>query len=138
MLRGLYQRTLTTLLGDQPQTANIGRPLESLPIEPESVIEGTPVATAVTLTQSKDGRYRCGVWECTAGSFHWFFVFDEIVHILEGEAFVEHAGRSVHLRVGDVAYFPIGAETTWRVPVRVRKFFTHRDRSPLRRRLRGF
>lgn len=137
MIRGLYQRALTTLLGDRPQSANIGQPLESLPIEPEAIIEGTPVATAVTLTESKDKRYRCGTWDCTAGTFHWFFVLDEIVHILEGEVFVEYAGRTMHLKVGDVGYFPMGAATIWRVPVRVRKFFTHRDRSNLVRRLRG-
>lgn len=137
MVRGLYQRALTVWLGDRPQSANIGGPLESLPIENDSIIEGTPVATALTLTESKDKRYRCGIWECSAGTFHWFFVLDEIVHILEGEVFIEYESRTLHLRAGDVAYFPIGADTIWRVPDRVRKFFTHRERTPLVRRLRG-
>jgi uncharacterized protein len=137
MIRGLYQRTLTSLLGDRPQSSHIGKALESLPIEPESIIEGAPVATALTLTESKDKRYRCGIWDCTAGTFHWFFVLDEIVHILEGEVFIEYKGQTMHLRVGDVAYFPFGAATVWRVPSRVRKFFTHRERTTLVRRLRG-
>jgi uncharacterized protein len=137
MIRGLYQRALTSLLGDRPQWSNITKPLESLPIDPDSILEGAPVATAITLTESKDKRYRCGIWDCTAGRFHWFFVLDEIVHILEGEVFIEYDGRTTRLQAGDVAYFPVGAATIWRVPVRVRKFFTHRQRTTLVRRLRG-
>jgi hypothetical protein len=137
MIRGLYRRAITSLLGERPESSDIARPLEPLPIESESIIEGDPVATAITLTESKDKRYRCGIWHCTAGTFHWFFVLDEIVHILEGEVFIEYGSRTLHLQAGDVAYFPIGAATIWRVPEGVRKFFTHRERTRLARRLRG-
>lgn len=133
----MYQRAVSSLLGDRIQSSHVATAHESLPIESESIIAGAPVATAVTLTESKDKRYRSGIWECSAGTFHWFFVLDEIVHILEGEVFIEYGERRLHLQAGDVAYFPIGAATIWRVPNRVRKFFTHRERTRLVRRLRG-
>jgi uncharacterized cupin superfamily protein len=109
-----------------------------MPVPSDWILEGEPVARAVTLTESRDRRYRSGVWECTAGTFEWHFALDEIVHILEGEVFIEYeGGERLHLRPGDVAHFPAGTSTRWRVPERVRKFFTHREPHRVERVLRG-
>jgi len=59
--------------------------LASLPIEPSWVMEGAPVARAITLSESPDSLLTTGLWDCTAGMFTWIFSSDEIVQILEGE-----------------------------------------------------
>ncbi len=102
------------------------------PIEPSWVKTGTPVARAITLTESPDGLLTTGIWDCTAGTFTWIFQTDEIVHILEGEVTVRD-GSTVHeLKPGSVCYFPQGLETTWEVRQYVKKTFVllapHRSR----------
>ena len=136
-MRSAYRRTLSRVLGLKPVAANIQRPLESMPVPRDWILQGEPVATAVTLTESRDKRYRSGIWECTAGTFEWHFALDEIVHILEGEVFIETGDAKLHLKPGDVAHFPAGTSTRWHVPERVRKFFTHREPHRVERLLRG-
>jgi len=96
------------------------------PIEPSWIRSGAPVARAVTLTESPDGRLTAGLWDCTAGTFRWVFGSDEIVHILEGEVRVHDAGRTLRLLPGSVAYFPAGTENVWEVPTYVKKSFVLR------------
>lgn len=136
-LRKVYSRSLNTLLDLRPSAAHIQKPLEAMPVPSHWIREGEPVATATMLTESRDKRYRSGIWECTAGTFEWHFELDEIVHILEGEVIVTHDGTELHLRPGDVAHFPAGTSTVWHVPERVRKFFTHREPHSLERMWRG-
>lgn len=136
-MRSLYRRALSTLLGLKPSAANVQRPLEPMPVPPDWIREGNPVATATMLTESRDKRYRSGIWECTAGTFDWHFALDEIVHILEGEVIVTYDDKRLHLKPGDVAHFPAGTSTLWHVPDRVRKFFTHREPHTVERVLRG-
>ena len=63
------------------------------------------------------------------------FFSDEIVHILEGEVFVDDGARKHHLVAGSIAYFPAGLEAEWHVPKYVRKMYIGRAtrRSRLRR-----
>lgn len=136
-MRRLYRRALSHLLGLRPSTAHILQPLAALPIPSDWVIAGQPMATATVLTESADKRYRSGIWECTAGTFEWHFALDEIVHILEGEVFIDHEQTKLHLRAGDVAHFPAGTSTRWHIPTRVRKFFTHREPNRLQQALRA-
>jgi uncharacterized protein len=136
-MRNAYRRTLNKVLGLRPFAANIQKQLESMPVPPDWVRQGAPQASAVTLTESRDKRYRSGVWECTAGVFDWHFALDEIVHILDGEVFIEYEGTRLHLKPGDVAHFPAGTSTRWHVPSYVRKFFTHREPHRVERVLRG-
>jgi uncharacterized cupin superfamily protein len=97
--------------------------LVSQPIEPSWIKEGSPVARAVTLTESPDTLLTAGLWDCTAGTFTWIFQTDEIVHILEGEVRVRD-GNTTHVLVpGSVCYFPCGLETVWEVPKYVKKSF---------------
>ncbi|HKU38549.1 MAG TPA: cupin domain-containing protein [Polyangiales bacterium] len=137
-MRSLYRRAISSLLGHRPSTGHIQQPLESMPVPSAWILAGEPVARAITITESRDKRYRSGVWECTAGTFEWHFGVDEIIHILEGEVFVEDGdGRQLHLKPGDVAHFPAGTSTRWHVPQHVRKFFTHREPHGVERVLRG-
>jgi uncharacterized cupin superfamily protein len=92
------------------------------PIKPEWVLDGDPRARAVTWAVSPDQTTSHWLWECSSGSFRWWFGFDETVTIVEGEVHVEIEGQPVmHLGVGDSAYFPAGRWSTWTVPEYVRK-----------------
>jgi uncharacterized cupin superfamily protein len=109
--------------------------LESAPIPPEWVLEGSPAARSAVLSQSADGTALTVVWDCTAGAFTWRFDGDETVHILEGEVVVDDGGQVHRLSAGDVAFFPAGSWARWDVPAYVKKLAFCRD--PLPRPLLG-
>ena len=96
-------------------------------IEPSWIIEGSPVTHMSTLTISPDGALTSGIWDCTAGKFHWKYSVDEIVHILEGEARVTDDTGTRVLVPGSVAYFPRGLQAVWEVPKYVKKIFIVRE-----------
>jgi uncharacterized cupin superfamily protein len=105
--------------------------LAASPVDPEWVLEGTPVARSRQWATSSDGTVTMAVWTCTAGTFRWNFTCDELVHILEGEVVVTDAdGFEFTLRPGDAALFQAGAWTTWHVPVFVRKYAVLRSPVP--------
>lgn len=92
------------------------------PIDPSWVIAGNPQARCVELARSPDGTCSSAQWDCTAGTFHWYFGVEETVHILEGEVVVrDAAGRQFRLRAGDVALMPAHAWMVWQVDKYVRK-----------------
>ncbi|MBJ7359687.1 cupin domain-containing protein [Nocardioides sp.] len=96
--------------------------LQDDPIRPEDVLSGDPRARARTWAVSADGTTSHWMWECTAGSFRWWFGFDETVSIVEGSVRVEVDGEEpIVLGVGDAAYFPAGSWSTWTVEEYVRK-----------------
>lgn len=96
--------------------------LRESPIRPDWVISGSPQARAVDLVRSPDGTSVSVQWDCTAGTFHWYFGVEEIVQILEGEVMVRDAsGREQCLRAGDVAVFPTDSWMVWHVETYVRK-----------------
>jgi uncharacterized cupin superfamily protein len=92
------------------------------PINPDWIIAGEPQARMADHSRSDDRASYTALWDCTAGTFRWYFGWDETVHILEGEVHVTAEDGSVHeLRAGDVAYFKAGTWATWRVETYVRK-----------------
>ncbi|HYF43437.1 MAG TPA: cupin domain-containing protein [Ramlibacter sp.] len=96
--------------------------LQPAPIPDEWVIAGQPQARALELGRSPDGTCTAAHWDCTAGTFHWFFFNEEIVHILDGEVLVRSAdGQERLLRAGDVAVLPANQWMVWRVDRYVRK-----------------
>lgn len=122
----MLQDLLALVRGGKMQSAPMPQSLESAPIKPEWIKEGSPQARASFLTVSSDARIRSGVWETTAGKFDWIFDFDEVVQILEGEVHVESKGEVKILTAGSTAFFPLGLKTHWHVPKYVKKFFIHR------------
>lgn len=92
------------------------------PINPAWIISGQPVARAASHSQAKDGCAVTSVWDCTAGTFSWYFGWDETVVILDGDVHVTgEDGAQRLLRTGDIAYFPAGSTSVWRVDRYVRK-----------------
>lgn len=96
--------------------------MQPAPINPEWIISGNPQARMADHSRSGDRAAYTALWDCTSGTFRWFFGWDETVHILQGEVHVTAEDGSVHhLRAGDVAYFKAGTWATWRVDNYVRK-----------------
>jgi uncharacterized protein len=96
--------------------------LQPAPIPREWVIAGEPLARSLEVAHSPDGTCFAAHWDCTAGTFHWFFGVEETVHILEGEVVVRDAsGQELRMRTGDVAVMPANAWMVWRVDEYVRK-----------------
>jgi uncharacterized cupin superfamily protein len=102
--------------------ASSGLNMQPAPINPDWIIAGEPVARMADHSRSADRAAYTALWDCTAGTFRWFFAWDETVHIVEGEVHVTAQDGSVHmLQAGDVAYFKAGTWATWRVDTYVRK-----------------
>ena len=96
--------------------------LQAAPIPAEWIIAGAPRARAIDLARSPDGTCTSAQWDCTAGTFHWYFGVEETVHILEGEVLVrDSANRECRLRQGDVAVMAANAWMVWHVDDYVRK-----------------
>ncbi|WP_117193086.1 cupin domain-containing protein [Rhizobium terrae] len=111
-------RPVTTFVGACPDALE----MKPLPIEPSWVLSGNPQARAAAHSKAADECAATGVWDCTAGSFRWFFGWDETVVILEGEVDVTaEDGTQRILRAGDVAYFKGGTWATWRIDNYVKK-----------------
>ncbi len=101
------------------------------PIEPAwRFDEGETLTEAAEVARNEDGTTAVYLWQTTAARFRWEHESDEVVTILEGEAFV--SDRSVgagslaarRLGPGDVMFLPAGSRTEWRVPERLRKVST--------------
>jgi uncharacterized protein len=96
--------------------------LADAPINPEWIREGAPKARTFEIARSADGASNTMIWDCTAGTFRWYFGVDETVHILEGGVTVsDDTGHIRMLKAGDIAFFPAGTWMTWRVDTYVKK-----------------
>ena len=106
--------------------------LDPAPIDPGWIVEGAPQARARELARSADKTEVVVAWSCTAGRFNWHYTVDETVHVILGEAFVtdEH-GVEHRLGPGDMAFFPAGSRSLWRVPSAVRKLAVCRQALPM-------
>jgi len=92
------------------------------PIRPDDVLSGDPRARSHTWAVSADAMTSHWLWDCTAGSFRWWFGFDETVCIVAGSVDVHVDGEEpITLHAGDAAYFPAGRWSTWTVDEYVRK-----------------
>jgi uncharacterized cupin superfamily protein len=97
--------------------------LEDQPIPPDWIESGTPQARGSCAIKSDDGRIQAGEWTCTAGKFRWHYFEDEVIRILEGEAFIEVDGTFQRFGPGDMVFFPLGQIARWHVPKFVHKTY---------------
>lgn len=116
------------------------------PIEPSWVIAGNPQARLSLHSRAYDEQATTAIWDCTAGTFRWYFGWDETVMILDGEVHITgEDGSERTLKAGDIAYFPGKSWATWHIDSYVRKIAFCRKEFPapvnlalkLRDRLRG-
>jgi uncharacterized protein len=97
-------------------------PMHDAPIEPSWILSGSPLARISRCSVGFDGSSGAAVWDCTAGTFRWYFAREETVVILEGEVHVTaEDGTQRVLSVGDIAFFRAGTWATWRIDNYVRK-----------------
>jgi uncharacterized protein len=105
--------------------------LDPAPIKPGWIVEGAPQARARELARSADGTAVVVAWSCTAGRFHWHYGVDETLHVISGEVFITNPdGVERRLGPGDMAFFPAGSSSLWRVPCAVRKLAVCRHAMP--------
>ena len=106
--------------------------LKPAPIDPTWILDGAPQARMAEIFRSADGASTCVAWDCTAGTFRWYFGVDETVHVLEGSVEVTAEDGTVRvLKPGDVAFFASGTWATWRIETYVRKVAYCRHSMPL-------
>lgn len=110
-----------------------GEPLPAMPINPDWIKGGDPVARGTILMQSEDQLLSIGFWECSPGQFKWCFGWDEFARVIEGDVSIrEENGDTYTLGPGDVVHFPLGLETHWDVRKTVKKVFFIRTPEPLK------
>jgi uncharacterized cupin superfamily protein len=127
---------LVTMLGAAtralPLPAGLPRPLIAsamddlemalAPIEPSWIVAGNPQARLALQSRAHDDQATTAVWDCTAGTFRWYFGWDETVVILDGEVQVTaEDGTERTLGKGDIAYFAGKTWATWHIETYVRK-----------------
>jgi uncharacterized cupin superfamily protein len=96
--------------------------MSSAPIDPAWILSGDPQARSSAHSKAPDDCAATGIWDCTAGTFRWYFGWDETVVILEGEVRVTtESGLQRVLQAGDIAYFKGGTWATWQIDDYVRK-----------------
>ncbi|MFD1329258.1 cupin domain-containing protein [Mycoplana ramosa] len=101
------------------------------PIEPSWIVAGAPHARVALHSRGHDDQSTTAIWDCTAGTFRWYFGWDETVLILEGEVHVTaEDGSERTLRAGDIGYFAGKTWATWRVDTYVRKIAFCRKQFP--------
>ena len=96
--------------------------LEDDPINPAWILEGQPKARCTIWAESADRTTANWVWDCTSGSFRWYYDLDETIVVIDGAATIQVDGQEpVTLGVGDAAYYPAGTWATWTIDTYVRK-----------------
>jgi uncharacterized protein len=96
--------------------------LNALPIRPQWVLEGAPVAQYKILSTSTDGTAKTIIWDCTAGRFNWFYDMDETVYVLEGSVVLkDETGTSRRVGAGETIFFRAGSQAEWTVERYIRK-----------------
>lgn len=109
--------------------------LAPAPIPTAWILAGNPLARNKRLAGSTDRLASTFMWDCTAGTFNWFYDQDEVIHVLEGSVILEDAaGVRRRLQAGDTFLFPAGSRYQWTVQDYIRKIgFLH---APLSREMR--
>jgi uncharacterized protein len=96
--------------------------LEPAQIPPDWILDGTPQIRSKMLMRTHDWVSNIVVWECTSGSYRWYYNQDEALVVLSGEGFMTNErGEERRLGPGDMGFFPAGTTCTWRHPDHFRK-----------------
>jgi uncharacterized cupin superfamily protein len=101
--------------------------LESMPFQPEQILAGDPVPSAlITWQPDADKLKRAGIWESTPGTFDYKQEPDEMSAFvfISGSAVITPEGQEpMECGPGDVTLFPAGTNTVWEVRESIRVFY---------------
>ena len=104
--------------------------LEPEPLDPETVLAGSPEVSELVLDESLDGRVVRGVWQITPGVVRDVEA-DEVFVVVSGRATVEvEGGPTLVLEPGVVGVLRAGDHATWTVHETLRKVFQITDVGP--------
>jgi uncharacterized protein len=96
--------------------------LEPAPLDPETVLEGSPEVSELVLATSSDGRVVRGVWQITPGVVE--DVEADELFVVSGRATVEVEGGAIlELEPGVVGVLHAGDRAVWRIHETLRKVF---------------
>ena len=95
------------------------------PIDPDSLVSGTPVQRGRLDDSDEAAGYLAGVWDCTAFTGHTEpYPDDEFMLLLEGRLVMRMPdGTAVPVEEGEAFVIPKGLECQWEQPDYVRKVF---------------
>ena len=64
------------------------------------------------------------VWRSDPATYDYLFEKDEAFHVIAGAATIElpDSGKTIEVRVGDVAYFTAGTRSVWTITQPFKKF----------------
>lgn len=97
--------------------------LEPAPLDPATILEGTPEVSELVLATSPDGRVVRGVWQITPGVVKDVEA-DELFVVISGRATVEVEGaETLELEPGVVGVLRSGDRAVWRIHETLRKVF---------------
>jgi uncharacterized cupin superfamily protein len=97
--------------------------LEASPLDPDSILEGSPEVSELVLDTSADGRVVRGVWQITPGVIR-DVEYDEIFVVVSGRATVEiEGGETLELEPGVAGVLRAGDRGTWTIHETLRKVF---------------
>ncbi len=111
-------------------TAPANSELHTDPLPAREVVEGSREAKTFIAAEAADQACRSGLWSCPVGTYRFFFPYEEHTYIIEGKVEVtdDLNGRILHLLgPGDMAFFPVGSKTVWKVVEPLKKYFVMRD-----------
>ncbi len=95
--------------------------LEPAPLDPQTILEGSPEVSELVLDTSPDGRVVRGVWQITLVAD---VEADELFVVLAGRATVEiEGGQTLALEPGVVGVLRAGDRAVWRIHETLRKVF---------------
>lgn len=97
--------------------------LEPAPLDPDSILEGSPEVSELVLDTSADGKVVRGVWQITPGVIR-DVEYDEIFVVVSGRATIEiEGGETLELEPGVTGVLRAGDRGTWTIHETLRKVF---------------
>jgi hypothetical protein len=92
----------------------------------EETLEGNPIQADNMVYKSEDGKVMSGVWSCEPGKFvPGDYKVEEVCFVLEGKLGIinNEDGSEQIFQKGDSFVVPKGADTTWVVYEKMKKFY---------------
>jgi hypothetical protein len=92
----------------------------------EETLEGNPMQADNMVYKSEDGKVMSGVWSCEPGKFApGDYEVEEVCFVFEGKLGIinNEDGSEQIFQKGDSFVVPKGADTTWVVYEKIKKFY---------------